>query len=209
MHTILREALWDNSRIQIHVGKPQIWNRAGVTPRDFDKLLRAARLVDPYAKLWFGDLAAPPEERGIRVLGAPLGIDAYVRAHLQDIVFPPSSPRPYSCCARFAACMGVALVLCFDSSKLFPPCVSSRLPLNRFAVQHDNNVWHCLCQLIGHLPRCPTWERGSLPLHMEGVGLRSASRSSHAAYWGQLGRLLGNHMRAPRQCGRHHGCCSV
>ena len=35
VHTILREALWDNSRIQIHVGKTQIWNRAGVVPRDF------------------------------------------------------------------------------------------------------------------------------------------------------------------------------
>ena len=60
VHTILREASWDNSRIQIHVGKTQIWNSAGFVPRDFD-LLRAARLVDPHAKLWFGDLAAPPE----------------------------------------------------------------------------------------------------------------------------------------------------
>ena len=62
-----------------------------------------------------------------------------------------------------------------------------------FVVQHDNNVWHCLCQLIWHLPHRPTWERGSLPLHMGGVGLRSASRSSQCCVLGQLGRLLGNH----------------
>ena len=79
VHTIWREALWDNSRIQIHVGKTQIWNRAGVAPRNFDKFLRAARLVDAHAKLWFGDLATPPEL-------APVNTDAYVRAHLQDIV---------------------------------------------------------------------------------------------------------------------------
>ena len=29
LHTELRDALWDNSRIQIHSGKMQIWNRGG------------------------------------------------------------------------------------------------------------------------------------------------------------------------------------
>ena len=53
-----------------------------------------------------------------------------------------------------------------------------------FAVQHDNNVWHCLCQLIGHLPHRPTWERGSLPAR------------GRCCVLGQLGRLLGPHARA-------------
>ena len=43
VHTIL----WDNSRIQIHVGKTQMWNRAGGVPRDFDKLLRAGQAGGP------------------------------------------------------------------------------------------------------------------------------------------------------------------
>ena len=30
VRTISREGLWDNSRIQIHVGKTQIWNPVGV-----------------------------------------------------------------------------------------------------------------------------------------------------------------------------------
>ena len=190
VHTILREALWDNSRIQIHVGKTQIWNRAGVVPRDFDKLLRAARLVDPHAKLWFGDMAAPPEERGIRVLGAPLGTDAYVRAHLQDIVDShqvllgriPAVPDLQSA--------WVLLLYCASTRANYFLRVCLPDSAESFAVQHDNNVWHCLCQLIGHLPHRPTWERGSLPLHMGGVGLRSASRSAHAAYWGSWADCL-------------------
>ena len=114
VHAILREALWDNSRIQILVGKTQIWNRAGVVPRDFDKLLRVARLVDP----------APPEERCIRVLGAPVGTDAYVRAHLQDIVDSHQVLLSRnSCCARFAICLGVALVLLRLEQTISSVCV--------------------------------------------------------------------------------------
>ena len=181
VHTILREALWDNNRIQIHVGKTQTWNRAGVVPRDFDNLLRAARLVHPHAKLWFGDLAAPPEERGIRVLEAPVSTDAHVRAHLQDVDSHqvllsrvPAVPDLQSAWVLLFYCAATRgnyfLRVCLPNSA------------ESFAVKHENNVWHCLCQLIGHLPHRPTWERGGLPLHMGGVGLRSASRSSHAAY---------------------------
>ena len=66
--------------------KTQIWNRAGVVPRGHDALLRLAQLDDPEAQIWFGDLSVPPEERGIRVLGTPLGTDAFIQLHLQGIV---------------------------------------------------------------------------------------------------------------------------
>ena len=142
---ILREALWDNSRIQIHVGKTQIWNRAGVVPRDF-----ASCCVLPG---WW-------DTRQTLVRG----FGSTARGTWRPCVggFPPSSR---SCCARFAVCMGVALVLCFDLNKLYIPCVFSRLPLNRLRCSMNNNEWHCLCQLIGHLCHRPTWERGSLPVH--------------------------------------------
>ena len=183
VHSIWREALWDNSRIQIHVGKTQIWNRAGVAPCNFDKFLRAARLVDAHAKLWFGDLATPPEL-------APVNTDAYVRAHLQDIVDThqvllsriPAVPDLQSAWVLLLYCAATR-------ANYFRRVCVFRALLNRL-LQHDNNVWRCLCQLIGHLPHRPTWERGSHPLHMGGIGLRSASRSSHAASWGSWADCL-------------------
>ena len=45
-------------------------------------------------------------------------------------------------------------------------------------------MWQCLLNLIGQLPHQATWELGSLPLHLGGLGIRSASRTAHAAYWG-------------------------
>ena len=83
IHGFCDDDLWAHSRIQIHAGKTQIWNRAGVVPPGHDALLRAAQTVDPHAKLWCGDLDDPVSERGIKVLGTPLGHRAYVEAQLQ------------------------------------------------------------------------------------------------------------------------------
>ena len=60
-----------------------------------------------------------------------------------------------------------------------------------------------------HLYSVNVLERHTLTLcTMGGVGLRSASRSAHAAYWGSWADCLATTTRAPRQCGRHHGCYS-
>ena len=44
IHDNLREDLWDYSRIQIHAGKTQIWNRGEHIPTNHDTLLRLPRL---------------------------------------------------------------------------------------------------------------------------------------------------------------------
>ena len=54
----------------------------------------------------------------------------------------------------------------------------------QFANQHDVGVWQCFCSLLGQSLNAVTWEVGSLPLHMGGLGLRSACRTVHVAYWG-------------------------
>ena len=41
----------------------------------------------------------------------------------------------------------------------------------RFAQQHDSQVWQCFLNLIGQLPHQATWELGSLPLHHGPCGL--------------------------------------
>ena len=100
IHDILTEDLWDYSCIQIHAGKTQIWNRGGHIPTNHDTLLRAAHVEDPEAQIWFGSLEAPPEERGIKVLGTPLGTAAFVRSRLLNTIgcFLAAS-RPFKICS--------------------------------------------------------------------------------------------------------------
>ena len=73
LHEELRDALWGIRIIQIHNGNIQIWNGGRFEPPAHAALLQSARLEEPGAQIWFGDLDAPDEARGIRVLGTPLG----------------------------------------------------------------------------------------------------------------------------------------
>ena len=55
-----------------------------------------------------------------------------------------------------------------------------------FAHSHDTGLWHCLCNILGiHHDQCEATVRTSstLSLSMGGLGLRSAVRTSQAAYW--------------------------
>ena len=53
-----------------------------------------------------------------------------------------------------------------------------------------NGARECFLNLIGQLPHQATWELGSLPLHLGGLGNRSASRTAHAAHWGSWADCL-------------------
>ena len=64
--------------IRLHAGNTRVWNSAGVRP---------PHLPPPPAgcTTWVGDPALPPQDRGLRVLGSPLGTDEYVAAQLQHL----------------------------------------------------------------------------------------------------------------------------
>ena len=48
--------------IEVHQGKTQLWNRAGVAPASSATLTAATRVADPSAIVWRGDPHLPPEE---------------------------------------------------------------------------------------------------------------------------------------------------
>ena len=83
VRNLLQQALWEHSRISVHHGKTQIWNRAGEAPRGWRTLTAAARLVDPEAVVWRGDPSLPPSAQRVKVLGTPLAHPDFVRAHPQ------------------------------------------------------------------------------------------------------------------------------
>ena len=74
--SILASELWNHAHIQVHDGKTQVWNRAS------HELTARARIQDPNAVVWSGDAGLDPSQRGLKVLGAPIGCDEFVRTQL-------------------------------------------------------------------------------------------------------------------------------
>ena len=177
---ILREDLWDYSRIQIHAGKTRIWNRGRHIPTNHDTLLRA-QVEDPEAQIWFGNLEAPPEDRGIKVLGTPLGTAAFVRSRLQPTVEHHRLLLDRIPATQDLQSAWLLLLFCASSRATYHLRVCHPEFAAPFARQHDIQVWECLATLLGHTPPQSSWEMASLPMHMGGLGLRSAARVACAA----------------------------
>ena len=172
IHNLLRDQLWRHSRIQIHAGKTQIWNRGGFEPPGHAALLKVARMADPEAKLWFGDLEDRPEERGIRVFGTPLGSDDFVRVQLQSTVDSHRLLLDRIPAVQDLQSAFIFLLFCAASRATYYLRVCRPSVTDLFARQHDAQIWQCVVALVGHA------------LHMEGLGLRSAVRTAPAAHCG-------------------------
>ena len=56
-YTAIREALWEHSRIRVHVGKTKVWNSGGILPVTCDMLERIVRENNPdilEVRVWRG-----------------------------------------------------------------------------------------------------------------------------------------------------------
>ena len=82
-YTHLERELWAHAGIRINLGKTQIFNRAGALPPDCQHIIRAGRLLNPPVVVWRGDSALPPDQRGVTILGTPLGHLDFVKAQLR------------------------------------------------------------------------------------------------------------------------------
>ena len=180
LYGILARELWAHSRIRINGGKTQIWNRGGFIP-GHDALLAIARQDDPDAQIWFGDHAAPESERGIRVLGTPS--HAFVRAQLQAIGESHELLLSRIPAIQDLQSAWLLLLFCAATCATFYLRVCHPEHSVQFAHQHNVYVWQCFCSLLGQPLHSTVWEVSSLPFHLGGLGLRSASRTIHAACW--------------------------
>ena len=84
--SILAAELWAHAQIQVHKGKTQVWNRAGKKPVGMHDFTIRARCIDLDAIVWRGDARLNPSQRGIKVLGSPIGSDEFVRTQLHATV---------------------------------------------------------------------------------------------------------------------------
>ena len=83
---LIKNAVWIHSRISVHCGKTQLWNRSGTTPRGCEDLARAAGALNPDAVVWRGDHRLPVVQQGVVVLGSPVGHDEFIKAKLMSKV---------------------------------------------------------------------------------------------------------------------------
>ena len=188
---IVEEELFRHAHISVHHGKTQVWNRGGVEPSGIVELTRAAQSVNPTAVVWKSDPRLPLNERGLRVLGCPIGSPEFVAARLNA-----KSEEQRSLFQRIplVADLQAAWVLLFY-------CGATRAnfwlrnvqPAQTFwyAQQHDDNVWDCFSRLTGFSHESPEARlTSSVPLGKGGLGLLSAVRIREAAHWASWADIL-------------------
>ena len=69
VHASLQHELWRHSRIEVHQGKTQLWNRGGVMPSGCEAMTITARAQDENAIVWRWDHELPPVQQGVKLLG--------------------------------------------------------------------------------------------------------------------------------------------
>ncbi|OLP83702.1 hypothetical protein AK812_SmicGene35526 [Symbiodinium microadriaticum] len=142
-------------------------------------------------EVWRGDLC--PEQRGIVVLGTPIGHQDFVQAWAARRL--KEEERLLSQLPKLPdlQCSWLLLLLCASpranhALRTVPP-----LEIQAYARAHDQAIWHTLKQCLGgaaeaEAPHAKTL--ATLPAHLGGLGIQSAERASPAAYWAGLADAL-------------------
>ena len=195
----LRSALAEYANIDIHLGKMRVWNAAGVEPEGL------AAEVPPQPgrpPVWVGAHSLPAEQQGMVVLGTPLGSDAFVDAFLRQKIEAQASlfskiPTVLDLQAAWLLLLMCAAPRCHYKLRALPPSSTAA-----FARSHDEAVLGCLRELLANdsppLLDALATKRAQLPLHVGGLGLRSAETpriAAHLASWADtLPTLRGRHL---------------
>ena len=175
--------MWVHARIHIHQGKTQFWNHGGIEPPDCQRIYAAARAFDPNFVVWRGDATLPTEDQGVTILGTPLGHPDFVEASLQaksrehDTLFDRLVAVPDLQCAW------LLLLFCASTRANYMLRVVHPELSHGFAARRGSRVWSTLTRLLGVEGSECARQRASLPFSIGGLGLRSAVRTSTAAYW--------------------------
>ena len=111
IHNMLQRELWIHSRIQVHQGKTQLWNRGGVEPRGWELLAANAVRSDPDALCGEVTRRCPPTSKASRSLELHWGAqntcrpcwNVFPRLIRDWLIGSPTSricsPLGHSCCS--------------------------------------------------------------------------------------------------------------
>ena len=197
--TVARE-VERHAGVRSHLGKLKGWCKANhPAPPDFDELQPGA---------WVAD--APEHLNGIKVLGTPMGSDAYCASHLASRM--EEERALLNAIREVGDVQSAWLLLCMcavpRANHLLRALPPSRV--HEYALAHDQALWDCLCGIVGADARAEDAEArsiASLPARHGGLGLRSALRSSAGAYlagWMDALPVIGTKLPFLREALRDH-----
>ena len=176
---LLQEELRRHTGIECHLGKTRVYNSGGVEP---------ARVRELGPDVWCGGTERPPEQRGTSVLGTPLGTAEYVRAKgdkrlTEERLFWEMLPKLTDLQSAWLLLLNCAAPRSNYTSRTVTPSLAGH-----YAKGHDTGMWQTLVKLLGRedlVDSTHTVQAAvtTLPLRLGGLGLRSASRTSAAAFW--------------------------
>ena len=175
VYDLLAHHLYNHAHIQLNSGKTRVWNLAGVPPPNLESL---------GADVWVGNPALPPEQRGLTVLGTPLGTPEYQRHHLSQTrashqALLDEIPSLDDLQASWLLLLYCASPRCNYLLRMLPPTTT-----RQYAQDHDLAVLSCLTTLLdaANMPATAV-ALAHLPLHLGGLGLTSATITAAPAYW--------------------------
>ena len=83
IYDLLAHELYTHSHIQLNSGKTRVWNTSGNQPPH----------IEPFGHdVWVGNTALPPQDRGLTVLGAPIGSNEFIQTQLRTAL--ETTPTP-------------------------------------------------------------------------------------------------------------------
>ncbi|CAK0910881.1 unnamed protein product [Prorocentrum cordatum] len=168
-----------HANVDCHLGKCRAYSRGGgAAPPGIGELGQ---------DVWRGDRAPP--DRGIKILGAPLGTPEFVAAHLESRLQEERRLLDELAHLPDLQCAWLLLLLCASPRanhllRTLPP-----EEIAEYTRGHDGDMWATLRRLLGDPAMSQDEERraralAAMPGRHGGLGLQSAARTSPAAYWG-------------------------
>ena len=169
-----------------------MWNATGRRP---------PRIEEIGAEAWAG--GAPPAQRGVVVLGTPVGDPAFVQQWLGEETAKHRTFLERIPLVPDVQCAWRLLLMCASprvvhTLRNLPPAEAEA-----FAMAHDHELTECLARILHSEVPAAEQEIAQLPFRHGGLGLRSARRMAPAAYWASWADCLSQiHARAPAVCDR-------
>ena len=150
-------------------------------PEFCDTLERIAQATE--ARVWRGS-GLPTDQMGIRVLDTPLGHRDFVAAHLRNRLRSHQTLLDRITEVPDLQSAWALLFHCASALSNYLLRVVRPESGGAFTEGHDAGLWACLCRLVNvNTDTAEAKVIASIPLSLGGLGLRSATRTRHSAFW--------------------------